>query len=107
LVLSGVISYSAAASSAPTVIGRPKRSHVKMPLACPALSGHGHYRPCDIDSFDLTRVDAKSVYGEAAIVIGSRERVRATRAHDLAVTGLEELTLHRPCHGNFPSLSGT
>ena len=30
----------------------------------------------------------------------SRERVRATRANEIAVTGLEELTLHRPCHGN-------
>src|SRR5262249_6160900 len=72
------------------------------------VEGHGHYRPCDIDSFDLARVDAKSVYGEAAIVIGSRERVRGTGAQDLAVTGLEELTFHRPCHGNFlsfPSVS--
>src|SRR6516165_1856589 len=38
LVLIGVISYSAAAISAPTVMGRPKRSHVKIPAAWPALS---------------------------------------------------------------------
>ena len=37
------------------------------------LADHGHHRPCDINSFDLARVNVKRLYDQAVIVVGPLE----------------------------------